>query len=354
MITILTPYGRNEVTMAAIRLADLGVAAGIDVKLVALGVHEQGIHPYWDKHVVSGRDNGLYLAVRTASRCVWFVCDEEYHDMATLVSDKAKHILVPSWHHLTLDAKGFVAGGFDTIVCPTKLCHHLVRTHIFKDKVPDDKVLTWGRWDSGLTLTPHEGLSGSGGVKLLVACDTHCIDECGLMTLRIVNQLLEQVEHSRVTLMCTKTWSKRDRGRIQGLVAVWQGRLMVLYPTSMVEQTHVMQTHDWCLIPSVRADFGLVATRAHACGLPVITYDVAPFSELITNNYNGVLVPCELGANWMQAPVAAPSSVQFLTTAIAALTDKTKLFRLQSGDWRLSVNRKAFADLWLTIWGVGG
>ena len=58
MIAILAPYGRNEVTLAAIRLAELVVGLGREVRLVACGGYEKSVHPLWDERVVAGRMSG--------------------------------------------------------------------------------------------------------------------------------------------------------------------------------------------------------------------------------------------------------------------------------------------------------
>jgi N-acetyl-alpha-D-glucosaminyl L-malate synthase BshA len=81
------------------------------------------------------------------------------------------------------------------------------------------------------------------------------------------------------------------------MAAVWQEaerlnlreRLHVLS-----NQDHVQELLACCdvfLLPSEEESFGLAALEALACGVPVVSYDVAALSDLIVNGSNGFRVP---------------------------------------------------------------
>jgi glycosyltransferase involved in cell wall biosynthesis len=350
MIVIYTPYGRNEVTAAAIRLADVAVEGGLDVRVAATGPHETGVHPFWDSRVVKARGDA-FPSAKGASHCVWFVAGGMLLDEAKLAAKNATHTLVPSWHALRL-ADVPLLNRYDQVICPSRSCHEMFRKHVYGGKTPDNKVLSWCRWDAGLQHTPRYGTVAAGQRRVMVHLDSTGIDECPLIALHTIDELLASHDDVGVTALCTKSWAKKDRARIKALLTVHGHRLTFLPQKDFHEQAQLFQSHDWLVLPSVKSDFGLTAVRGNACGLPVICYDVEPHSEHVVDGRNGALVPCELGGNWMNAPVAAATSVNLVERCKEVLADPQTLSDLQGRDWKLEGNRTAFTSFWHTAFGL--
>ena len=55
----------------------------------------------------------------------------------------------------------------------------------------------------------------------------------------------------------------------------------------------IYQTSDLFLFPTIRDQLGLVLTEAISVGLPVVANDVGGIRELVKDNWNGYLMPCE-------------------------------------------------------------
>src|ERR1019366_2785661 len=100
MIGIVTPYGRIETTTVALRLADLALSLGIDVRLIATQHKETQIHPFWDHRVRSSRGDGLYRAIQGCTQVVHLELNKSIVAQVNLVAANATQILVPRWHSL--------------------------------------------------------------------------------------------------------------------------------------------------------------------------------------------------------------------------------------------------------------
>lgn len=352
MIVILAPYGRNEVTSAAIRLADLAMAFGQDVRLVACGVHEKKVHPAWDDKVRSGLREGIYKTALKAKHVVHFECHPAWFEKASLVSvtkgNTAKHILVPNWHGLGPKDRYWISK-YDQVVCPSRLCKKIIHADVFQGDKMDKDQLTWTLWDAGIPAVQREGTVESERLKACVYCDASAIDFCGPMVIQMCSELLTSFPKLDVTLLATKSWSRRDRHDLKQAQARWSKRLRVKKTTGLCDVGTEFHSHDWVVFPGVRSDFGLVAAQALACGAAVVCHDVEPFCEVVTRD-KGLLVPCEIRSGPVRAPVAVPALGDWLDTCAKAFSDTKTLFNLQTRDWKLGEQQASFNLVWSGVW----
>jgi len=353
MIVILAPYGRNEVTSAAIRLADLAMALGRDVRLVACGVHEKTVHPSWDDKVKSGLREGIYKACLKARHVVHFESNPAWYEKASFVSvtkgQDAKHILVPNWHGMGPKDR-FLVTKYDQIVCPSRLCKRVLHAEVFQgDKSIDKDKLTWAMWDAGIPAVRREGTVENERIKACVYCDSSAIDFCGPMVVQMCGELLLAHPKLDLTVLASKSWSRHDRRDLKTAQVKWAKRLNVSRVSGLCDLAMEFHKHDWVVLPGVRSDFGLAAAKALACGAAVICHDVEPFSEVVSKE-RGLLVPCEIRNGQGRAPMAVPSMGDWLETCAKAFTDTKLLFKLQTRDWQLSEQQAAFNLAWSTVW----
>lgn len=348
MITILAPYGRNEVTSAAIRLAELVMSLGQEPRLVACGLHERAVHPFWDERVVAGhKKDAISKAASKARTVVHFQCHQAWLEAATLADTKAKkvkQILVPNWHGMAGKESALIPR-YDTVVCPTKLCKKIIQTEVFQGEKMDRDRLSSCRWDAGVPPVRREGTVEDGKLKAVLYCDAAAIDFCGPMVIQMAQELLAMFPRLDLSIVHFKSWSRRDKADLKKAQAKWEKRLRVVKLLGLFDLSKEYHAHDWAILPSVRADFGFSAARALACGTPVICHDVEPFSELITAAC-GVLVPCEVRTGAAKAPVAVPNMGKWVEACESALKDTKKLFGLQTKDWKLSEQQAAFNNTW--------
>jgi len=343
MICILSPYGRGEVTTAAIRLADLVLSIGTEVRFVACGRMEKNVHPFWDSRVLTGRGEGVYKAARGCERVIHFLVDPAHVERVKLVAEKAEHILVPSWHDLRpCDVRHLASYGL--IVAPTQMAARLLQQECFGGTHPS---LTWCRWDAGLPPTRRDGVVADKVIRACFYCDASAIDFCGPLVLHVAHELLSLLGRLEITLLSTKSWSKQDRQEMKRFMTRWPGRLKHKRVGNTIEQAKDFHAHDWVVFPGVRGDFGINVVRALACGAPCVVYDVEPFSELISDDRNGVLVPCEVRVTAMKAPLAVPSADKLIAGCARAFADTQLLIAMQQRDWMIKEHQGAFNEAWL-------
>jgi glycosyltransferase involved in cell wall biosynthesis len=349
MIGIVTQYGRNETTTAALRLADLALSLGLDVRLVATSLKESHIHPFWDHRVRSSRGDGIYRAIHGCTHVVHFEVDRVVMAQVNLVAEKAVQILVPRWHSLHHSDVALVKE-FDYVVCPGKTCDQIIQRELFKNC--DAPNLLWGKWDSGIVSVRREGTVQDAKIRVCFFCDASAIDFCATMLFHVINELLTTIPRLEITVLSTKTWPRRERREMRRSHARWGARLVWKPVGHLIEQAQEFHDHDWIVLPSIRADFGINVSRILACGAPVIAYNVEPFSELIAHKSNGLLIPCEIGTGALTAPYAIPCASAMLRTCQGAFSNNHALFSIQQKNWNLTEMHKAVTRLWANLWGL--
>ena len=346
---ICAPYRRSETTLAATRLADLGRELGMDVRYLSVGPSQKMVDYIWDQRFRRAETQNVYKWMHGCTHIVWFHHDEALYEKSQLVSPGARHWFVPSWHRHSLD----VLGSLDnySVVCPSRRAKSEIAEYM-SDSLR--AITTWCLWDSGLEAVRREGLCKDGEVAIYVPMSSRVIDECGHFVLLAVSDVLDLFPESRFTLEFGKSWSRRTRKHIKGLLEKHYPRLECRRSASLLDQCRSMHSHDWTWIPDTRADIGITAQRSLSCGTPVIVYDISPYQEFISNESTGLLIQCELFSNSVGAPVAGPSLVPIVNTLSKAIIGQSELVaQCQTKIWkRESQHMKAFRLFWGKEWEI--
>lgn len=346
MISILAPYGRNEVTLAAIRLAEFATGCGHDVRLIACGQHEQKVHPAWDGQVKSAKKLGIPKAVFGATTVVHFQCHHFWLQAATLadtVLRRAKQILVPTLHGFHKTSVEAVPR-YDQIICPSVSTRNILFEQAFLGDRTEGAKLKVTKWTAALPPVRREGTVEGGRIRASVYCDASAIDFCGPLVLETIDRALQNHPHLIVTVLSTKSWCTRDRSTLAHLAHKWPDRLERQKVTNLFDLNRAFLSSDWAMVPGVRAEFGTAAATAMACGTVVVCNNVAPFSEIVTNA-RGLLVPCEV-SKAAYGPIAIPSLAAWGEAADKAFSAKKLLLSLQTQDWHLQQTAAAFNKVW--------
>ncbi len=347
LIGIYTPYNRGEITAAALQIADLALTLGLDVNLISPTPIERGIHAYWDKHVVQARDKSVYYWATHCRYIVWFDPNEKHLQQARLVA-KAPQTLIPMWHRLRKESS-YQLTLYDRVVAPTRQICRQIDDQLFQNEAQEVACCPWY---AGTIEVKRTGPVKPGTTRIYVPLDSQAIDEVGNFTLSCVDQTLENHPKVEFTLDFEKSWPRKVRQQLKSLQARWAGRLTMSYRTSLLEQPSQFHQHDWTFLPSIRSNLAMTALNSLCCGTPVIGYDVSPISEVIQDEKNGLLVECELGFNWLKAPIAGPTLAATLAKLTRIVTEDNLLAKLRRKNWDLDKRRIAFKEFWAKEWNV--
>lgn len=96
---------------------------------------------------------------------------------------------------------------------------------------------------------------------------------------------------------------------------------------------------DVCLAPSRWEGLGLPLYEATAFGLPIITNDKPPMSEMVIDGHSGILVASERNGEARSGIPAWDPDVGELAAAIERLGDRAELARMRSGVERVRTQR---------------
>lgn len=345
---ICTPYRHSETTAAALWLADLAISRSMTVKLLSDGPIQRGVHPYWDTKIHSPRDKGVYHWAKDCDYLAWFSYHPALLARAQLVSEGRTHALVVMPHQLPRFAAEDLVD-YQRIICPSRAVYQGCVENVFGEE--NFKHLAWCPWDSGIEPVKRRGLSEEGKTKLYVPLDNTAVDEVGNFVIRVVNELLCWRDDLEITLDCAKTWPRQMRRELAAFLIFWSGRLRVQYRQTLLDQVTAFHTHDWTYLPSLRGNVGTTALVSLACHVPVIAYDIEPFSSIVRDRRSGFLLPCELCTNWIGMPIAEPQLASTLAGLQTCLTE-VNLTNLRIRDWKLEARTRAFAAFWEHEWGL--
>lgn len=351
MIGIITPYyGRNEVTAAALRLADLAHALGVFGRLITLDRRNAPVHPFWDNHVCKADD--LCVSLQDCRYVVHLVVDPRLHDQAVTLKTgdtTPKQILVPSWHAMRVNDLGLLTI-YDQVVCPSKSCYNVFGSLAFPE-LPSEEFFGWCRFDPGITQAIKRGPMQPNHMRACFYCDQGTIDFCGPLVLSIINECLRMNSMLSITVMSSRSWCREDRLSLRRLRDFYGERLNVIPVPTLPDLNRALFQHDWVAIPSVRGDYGIVAARALACGTPVIANEVDPFAEVVTNNHHGLLVRCDICTGALGAPIAVPHVGRWLEACMKAFNTPELLRNLLAKNWGLQPRQTVFNRYWQNAWG---
>jgi len=342
LLALLTPYGRNEVTAAALRLAEFGRGLGRQVKVVACGGREPTVHPGWDGRVLAGDgSDAICRAVTGATAVVHFQCHKGWHEKATLVT-KAKQILVPNWHGLSRESAA-LAAKFDQVVCPTRACRRLLAAAAFAGENVGRDRLTCVRWDAGLPVVRRTANVVPGRVTAAAYCDASAVDRCGPFVQRFLTDVVRTYPRLDLTVLSAKSWPRRDRLWFRDWAGRWGGRVRLAKAPPVAGLAREFVGYDWVMFPGPRSDFGFAAALATAAGAGVVCYRAQPFTETVPPG-RGVFAACEAEGRARIVPDLA----NWQAAAAKAFADDAALAKIRDANWRPDavVARDGFEATW--------
>jgi hypothetical protein len=347
MIYIYSPYRRDETTYTALRVAQAALeTTNREVFILPNGPKAGVASPFWDTHVLS-RIN-LLPAILSATSIVHIGVDPDYINMIKhyrkTVAKKCTQILVPLWHSTRLDSVATIQSFFDYCVVPTQAIKKTFTQCVY-GKTRTKKLIQLP-WDTRMPTTKRKGRVKKNAIKVCVVVDSDAVSNSASFILTVLDELLNSHGHLEFTVLHSKSFTPADKQAIKNLLRDFRARLTFRAMPALENIVTDFHNHDWVWLASRKVNFGAFAILATTCGCPVLAWDIAPYNEIITNDETGVLVPCEVKTNWMQAPAVIHDTSNFVKYASLAFSHE-KIFEtiaVQSDD-----SPSKFNDTWCDL-----
>lgn len=344
-IGIFTPYVRNEITLAAVQLADWLYKCGMAVSIVSSGRIEKGVHQFWDKRVKKASEHAVYKWAYNATHLLWFSADVKALQQSHLVTfnnkkQKTKNIFFPNWTNWTEQDDAFLAQ------CDKTICLNRDMYLWLKKLRASEKMFMSER--SHCCIVSAESVlipklaKAADSVRLLVFLSKHLELDIEPTFFAIFRNLLLSHANLEITFLSEKSLSSRYKLKLKQLIKAFETRVRFVYSVPYYEYSQLAKKSDWIYVANTRHSFGSIFNLFAASTSPIICQAIPPATAFIGNRVNGLLVPCSVMEK--PYPVADIDLTQVETVLDNALRNSAKaLSALQlSGVSLLKQKQQAF------------
>lgn len=342
-VGIFAPYVRNEITLAAVQLADWLVRFGIEVVFLAEGRVSSGIHPVWDQKVKRAKRSAVYTWAFNATHLCWFSPNAAAMAAAKLVQSdspkrQTKHLFFPHWSSWKADHEAMLLSSARTIC----LSHDM--TDWLTQRYPNATInRTWTSLTSPAALLfPRLGRLSLTSSRLLTILTKSIELDIGIKLLQVFDTLLANHPGLYVTFLLEHSLPRSYRKEFNRLQQLYVGRVVVVTSPPYYAYVQLARQHDWVYLASTRHTYGSLLALLASSSVPSICHDAPPVRSHVTHNYNGRLISCDLRES--PAPVADVSMEDISTVLNNLLIEPEVILRsMQSNAASLfSQKQKAF------------
>lgn len=144
--------------------------------------------------------------------------------------------------------------------------------------------------------------------------------------LKLVEKVLKKVPNLYFTIVYDKFLPKEWYKFLKKLINSTH-RIVIFKKPGWYNRLTLFNLHDFTFWPSLSESYGTVGWCSLFAGTPVLTFDYPVIGEIIKDNKNGILIPCDLIENDNGVPFVKPDFEE-LFRYIVSICDKNKLSRL--------------------------
>ena len=302
-VGIFAPYVRNEITLAAVQLADWLVRCGIEVLFLTDGQVSRGIHPIWDRKVRRAKGAAVYTWAYNATHLCWFSPNPVAMAAAKLVASdspkrQTRHLFFPHWSNWKAEHEAMLLSSARTICLSHDTADWLDKRY---PNVPINK--TWANLTAPATLLfPRVGRLSLTSSHLLVILTKSIELDIGIQLLQTFDALLDSHPGLHVTFLLEHSLPRSYRKEFRRLQQLYPGRVVTATSPAYYDYIQLARQHDWVYLASTRHTYGSLLALLASSSVPLICHDAPPARAHVTHNYNGKLIPCDLRES--PAPVA--------------------------------------------------
>ena len=289
-IGIVLNYQRHDSTYAAIKTAELVRDLGYTVSLFDKSpkATKPRLHDFWDSFVITNKEQNFEEWYADCPVLIWYTYPT-YRELKGTRKQGINSICVATWDSVDSEVATCLKS-CDLVVCPSKSQVSYFSSYWrLKDLefIPVDC-----NWPITKNDRPDRGY-----FKVVVACPGYQIkriDHTKLFeALYTVMQLCPGIEF--VFLFSGKVASQIKINVTKYEKSLENGSKLTCIddPTGWAEGPIIYTDCDAVLWPVQLESFGYVALEALTMGTPVIAYNFLPMNEIVSDQVNGLLIPCD-------------------------------------------------------------
>jgi hypothetical protein len=336
-------YQKDDVTHTAIRLASFAQAIGLD-PIILPRSRPASVDSYWDRN--ANRHTKLkfneYIKKGGISHII-FLSTADPEELKAAQKAGIKTILYIFWDAITAEDTNLYHI-FNHVVCPSRRIAKLMAEKMGLDNLHAIS------YDPDVPITNDYRIVDPRKIKLFWSLDgSQCVNtEPKFMT--VIESVLKQNPNISITVTYNNILPPQGVVELTRISTSSGGRVNLIVNPSWDKQQLLYGQHDLTIWPSLVENVGLVGLCSLYMSTPVIAFDHPIIGEIVKDNKNGELVPCDLILNWLGVPYVQANYPVF-TRQLLRLVDNTEKLS-QMREWASSGLRErqaSFVSKWLKL-----
>ena len=345
-VGIYAPYDWDEATYVAIRLAELVRQFGQVPSFHACSANLRGVgralHADWDDEVIWTRE-GVKKWIEDQRTIIWLGLHGDLLNYAR--AKGVKNVFVPLLHRLEHHNLRRLRL-FDIICCTNELTYLALYEAGLKNLVHTG-------WDSGLACQDRLGPCHLREENVLVIPEWPITNEWGVMLAYTIRHLLDAVSTVNVTILQPRQWPKLVNRAMLDLTMNHVSRVEMLRAPNYHCLLNAYDRHDWALYLPEKVNVGVRLVESFTRGMPVVSLDLPPIPEFVTQGVSARLIDCEHRMDVLGRPEARLNTHDTAEAIHRTIGDRNRWYDLSnesSRDKICSRRKEKFEMAWSSVW----
>lgn len=250
-------------------------------------------------------------------------------------------VLAPMWQELTAPFRKAMTRADQVVALSSE------SLELFRD-VYKIKSAVYLPYDAGLPVTKKDKAVDGRNVKILLPWYDRNAKCANSELLSMLAYLFEHMPDASLTVAITSSrFAPAIAKFFQDLSRRTNGRVQLLRNVSLTQRPNLYTAHDLTFLPAECDNFGMCGLTSINSGTPVLTLALAPQTDFIYPESNGVLVKTKLDYDDNGVPHAIPNYGGLVTMLQTLIAEPWHIDNLNKRiTYNLATRRKLFEQGW--------
>jgi len=359
---ICTNYCKDELTYAAIHLADKAINNGIPTSIYSADTIKPGTCSRWDHKIISSKSTAIFFKwILNVTHLLW-TSPPPAEDIEWANSRGIETWLLASWdtfipaHRAAISLTSKIITPYD---CVSKAIQRkwqmsdIISQAAKKSgaRSPRKLKLAEFMWDVPLPISTKKDLVASPNIKLLFPLFASQEKRVNAGFLFVLNEVLQKTKNTEITLALNNKSKLMPAALLANLKKMYGDRITVVKNIKYKQRYSLYASNDLTVWGAMNEGLALVGLNSLCMGTPVVAWDIDPQSEYLHDDINSVLVPCDIDENWFGVPTVLPDWNVFASRLLGLLQSPPMLAKLQdNSSFNLASRKQDFNLGWRSLW----